>query len=130
MFCRSRKLATTSRLTAGVLLVAKPPERVTQGVQECMDNASHLQDVGLSAQPVPHLTAKGRSAAARRLADTVKHEVHERTSGKIHGLRVEVRDATVRLQGRCATFYCKQLAQHAAMALIGDGTLINEIAVS
>lgn len=95
-----------------------------------MDNASHLDHVDLSAGPVSRLTASGRSAASRRLAETVKHEVHERTSGKIHGLRVEVRDTTVRLQGRCSTFYCKQLAQHAAMALIGDGTLINEIEVS
>lgn len=95
-----------------------------------MDNATHLDPVELSAQPVSRVTASARSAATRLLAETVKREVHERTSGKIHGLRVEVRESTVRLQGRCSTFYCKQLAQHAAMALIGEGTLINEIEVS
>ena len=33
------------------------------------------------------------------------------------------------LQGRCPTFYCKQLAEHAAMLVAGDTVLTNEIEV-
>ena len=94
-----------------------------------MENGTHLGHVELSAQP-SRLPAAGRSAASRRLADTVRREILERTGGKIHDLRVEVRDTEVRLHGRCSTFYCKQLAQHAAMALIAGGTLVNEIEVA
>jgi hypothetical protein len=36
----------------------------------------------------------------------------------------------VLLKGRCSTFYCKQLAQHAAMALPGGNRLVNCIEVS
>ena len=106
-----------------------------------MDNASHLGHAEQSAQPASRLPNSERVAAERqvaadkRLADAIEREIHERTSGKIHNLRVEVGAAGVRLQGRCVTFYCKQLAQHAAMNLIeknltGGGPLTNEIEVS
>jgi hypothetical protein len=42
---------------------------------------------------------------------------------------VEVKRGGVVLNGRCGTFYCKQLAQHAAMELLIDEELINRIEV-
>jgi osmotically-inducible protein OsmY len=100
-----------------------------------MDNASHLGRAEHSAQPASRAAAAQQLAADKRLAEAIEREIQERTGGKIHGLRVEVGAAGVRLQGRCSTFYCKQLAQHAAMNLAeknlkGDGPLTNEIEVS
>jgi hypothetical protein len=63
------------------------------------------------------------------LAESIARVVRHRTGGKVQGLKVEVRRDGVRLQGRCATFYCKQLAQHAAMDLTPDSVLTNEIEV-
>lgn len=65
----------------------------------------------------------------RKLSSRLRRLVERRTSGQVHDLRVEVVDQGVLLSGRCATFYCKQLAQHAVM----DSTerpVINRIDVS
>ena len=64
------------------------------------------------------------------LAESIAQVVRSRTGGQIRGLKVEVRSDGVRLQGRCASFYCKQLAQHVAMGLAGDAALSNDIEVS
>ena len=54
----------------------------------------------------------------------------------IHGriesrnLHVRVFDGVVVLEGQCATFYTKQLAQHAAMGILDDEHLENAIVVS
>ena len=63
------------------------------------------------------------------LAAVIRRDVKERTSGRVADLEVSVDAAGVRLRGRCATFYCKQLAQHAAMAVTAGTPLINEIEV-
>jgi hypothetical protein len=69
---------------------------------------------------------------AEKMAASIERIVHRRTSGKIRDLRVEVHRDGVRLHGRCATFYCKQLAQQAVMDTMdwsGSATLTNEIEV-
>ncbi len=68
-------------------------------------------------------------AEAERLAASIARAVRRETSGGVRNLRVEVGRGGIVLEGRCDTFYCKQLAQHAAMHLSGD-TLTNEIRVS
>ena len=47
----------------------------------------------------------------------------------VHDLRVFVTDRGVVLEGRAATYYAKQLAQHAAMAATGLPLGANRIAV-
>jgi hypothetical protein len=42
---------------------------------------------------------------------------------------VEVDGETVRLHGNCATFYCKQLAQQAAMRIAQSSLIENQIIV-
>jgi len=47
----------------------------------------------------------------------------------VHDLRVEVGPDGIVLEGRCHTYYCKQLAQSAVLAM-GDGDrLTNRIEV-
>ena len=63
------------------------------------------------------------------LVRDIEQTVRDRTGGQIHRLRIEIGPDGARMHGRCSTFYCKQLAQHAAMRLLGPLHLSNEIEV-
>ncbi|MBS0208963.1 MAG: hypothetical protein JSS27_08425 [Planctomycetes bacterium] len=52
-----------------------------------------------------------------------------RTGRQIRNLRVDVDGEEVRLTGNCSTFYCKQLAQQAAMDIIHGLALSNDLQV-
>ncbi|HJT30689.1 MAG TPA: BON domain-containing protein [Pirellulales bacterium] len=67
--------------------------------------------------------------SAARLAARISRVVRRRTAGTIQNLRVEVRRDGVFLDGQCASFYAKQLAQQAAMGLTNDKQLTNRIEV-
>jgi osmotically-inducible protein OsmY len=81
--------------------------------------------------PVPAASSRAAATTSARevLAASIERVVQSRTGGKIQALKVVVERDGVCLQGRCATFYSKQLAQHAAMDLSGELTLTNEIEV-
>lgn len=74
-----------------------------------------------SATPKPDLRA-----LALRIKRTVRHE----TNGGVQDLDVRIDPAGIFLHGRCASFYCKQLAQTAAMRMSGGAAVINEIEVA
>jgi osmotically-inducible protein OsmY len=59
----------------------------------------------------------------------IERQIRRETSDKVRDLHVEVRRDSVVLEGRCGTFYSKQLASHAAMALCGVTPVINQIDV-
>ena len=63
------------------------------------------------------------------LQEHVERLVRSRTGGMIRELRVEVLNDTIVLTGRTATYYTKQLATHAALGLLKDTTLTNDIEV-
>ncbi|HEX3997339.1 MAG TPA: BON domain-containing protein [Pirellulales bacterium] len=65
-------------------------------------------------------------ALALRIKRTVRHE----TNGGVQELDVRIDSAGIFLRGRCGSFYCKQLAQTAAMRLCGGASVINEIEVA
>ena len=69
------------------------------------------------------------SLEAEKLAMRIERQIRRATSDKVRELRVEVRRDSIVLEGRCGTFYCKQLASHAAMALSGTTPLVNHIDV-
>jgi hypothetical protein len=86
-----------------------------------MDRVSTITDsvpvrVDVLASP-PRLSAEAEKLAARG------------TNDKVRELRVEVVEEGIVLSGRCGTYYCKQLAQHAAMPLVQNEALINRIEV-
>ena len=66
---------------------------------------------------------------AEQLAASIEQAVRHETSGGVHNLSVEVHDGTILLRGSCTSFYYKQLAQHAAMAVPGGVSLTNCIEV-
>jgi len=72
------------------------------------------------------LSPNERDAQRRRLA-RIKRAIRRQTAGGVHELAVEMQAGALVLRGHCASFYCKQLAQHAAM-LSGE-TIVNEIKV-
>lgn len=59
----------------------------------------------------------------------VQDRISKRLGRRIRDLRVQVVGNRVTLSGRCATYYSKQLAQHAALGVIEDEVLENEIEV-
>jgi osmotically-inducible protein OsmY len=59
----------------------------------------------------------------------IRRAVRRETRGGVEQLKVEVDTRGVRLRGRCRSFYCKQLAQQAAMRLSGDASVDNQIEV-
>ncbi|WP_146566368.1 BON domain-containing protein [Posidoniimonas corsicana] len=63
------------------------------------------------------------------LASRIQSRIERRLGDRIQGLRVSVDDKHVTLAGRCATYYSKQLAQHAALGVLEDERLENEILV-
>lgn len=71
----------------------------------------------------------GRAERHRHLAIAIRQRIESRLAGRVHDLAIRVRDNTVVLEGRCATFYTKQLAQHAALGVLEDERLENDIVV-
>ena len=67
---------------------------------------------------------------AEELAASIERAVQRETGHGVRNLSVEVNQDGVLLRGRCATYYCKQLAQHAAMGMPGGSQLTNRIEVS
>jgi len=65
-----------------------------------------------------------------RLAMSIERAVMRETGYGIRDLAVEINDEGILLRGHCDTFYCKQLAQHAAMAMPGGERLTNAIEVA
>jgi hypothetical protein len=66
---------------------------------------------------------------AEELAASIERAVQQETGHGVRNLRVFVADHSVVLKGRCDSYYCKQLAQHAAMCLSHAEQLVNGIEV-
>ena len=52
------------------------------------------------------------------LAQTIERQIHERTRGRLRGIRVAVKDNRVTVHGVSPTYYIKQLAIHALLESI------------
>jgi len=68
-------------------------------------------------------------AEAEALAASIEQAVHRRTGRGVHDLHVEVGPEGIVLEGRCYTYYCKQLAQTAVLAMADGDRLSNRIEV-
>jgi hypothetical protein len=87
-----------------------------------------LSPAGLASSPsaTTDLTAERQ----RNLAVAIRQRIESRLGGRIRDLAIRIQGRTIVLEGRCATFYTKQLAQHAALGVIEDERLENEIVVT
>jgi hypothetical protein len=68
-------------------------------------------------------------AEAEALALSIERAVQEETAGGVANLSVTVRGNCIWLHGSCSSYYCKQLAQHAAMTVPAGVHLSNCIEV-
>jgi hypothetical protein len=71
-----------------------------------------------------------RGAAQRALEIAIQQRIESRLGGRVRNLSVRAFGDVVILEGDCATYYTKQLAQHAAMGILDDEHLENAIVVS
>ncbi len=103
-----------------------------------MPSYSSSQQDSRSRGAKPLATGHARAAAQRGegqpretalLTAQLEAAIRRLTGDRVRSLRVQVQTETVIIEGRCATFYCKQLAQQAALALLCDESLVNRIEV-
>ena len=90
-----------------------------------------MEDVSLeSLVSVGSETSRPEHVAdARSLAKCVQRAILRLAPGRVRELKVEVRQGRIVLQGRCCSYYCKQIAQHAAMDLAENEIVDNQIVV-
>jgi len=98
-----------------------------------------VPQVRLYAEPAPPESVDSKPAGdealshfARRrqlLESTVFERIRSRLGARVRELSVRVVDDVVLLEGHCATYYTKQLAQHAAMGVLEEEHLENAIVV-
>jgi hypothetical protein len=94
-----------------------------------MDRSSPVADYSLPAHLTYQPAAARLSAEAEKLINRIERAVRRGTNDKVRELRVEMTEEGIVLRGRCGTYYCKQLAQSAAMAAAEQETLVNRIEV-
>jgi hypothetical protein len=68
-------------------------------------------------------------ARRRQLAIAIRQRIESRLVGRVRELAVSIKGNLVILEGKCATYYTKQLAQHAALGALEDESLENAIVV-
>jgi hypothetical protein len=66
---------------------------------------------------------------AEELAASIERAVQQETGHGVRNLRVVIGNDSVVLNGRCDSYYCKQIAQHVAMSLSRGERLVNGIEV-
>jgi hypothetical protein len=71
-----------------------------------------------------------RAERRRGLADDIRQRILKRLADRVHDLVVRLDGDTVVLEGRCATYYTKQLAQCFALGALEDEQLENAIVVT
>jgi hypothetical protein len=66
------------------------------------------------------LLSDDRVGHHRALEIVIHQRIEMRLPGRVRNLRVRSFDDLVILEGQCATYYTKQLAQHAAMGVLEE----------
>ncbi len=98
-----------------------------------------VADSPIGDNPRPESKSRSRIAAKESDEQTANHlaleiaivqRIESRLPGRVRNLQVRVLNSEVILEGECATYYTKQLAQHAAMGIIDDEHLENAIVVN
>lgn len=69
-------------------------------------------------------------ARRRHLAVAIRQRIESRLAGRVRDLAIRIVGKTVVLEGKCSTYYTKQLAQHAALGILEDEQLENSIVVA
>ena len=85
----------------------------------------------IAFDPRPHTRfATTTGSEVEELIKEIKRLIGQETNLNVKEMRVSLENGRVILSGYCRTFYTKQLAQQAAMKVIGTDELVNEIRVA
>jgi hypothetical protein len=106
--------------TAAPLAAVAAPEKTDRGSEET---------VRAEAGIIPAASDQ-RSERNRYLAVAIRQRIESRLGDRVHDLAIRITDNMIVLEGHCATFYTKQLAQHAALGVLEDEQLDNAIVVT
>jgi hypothetical protein len=87
-----------------------------------------LSPAGTFTNPAD-IVSESRNDRRRQLAIAIRQRIESRLPGRVRNLAVRISDHVVLLEGQCATYYTKQLAQHAALGILEDEQLENAILV-
>jgi hypothetical protein len=116
------RVAAQSPYTAASLL-----EKATHDISSTNQDEVVL---GAADRSAAHLvTIDHRGERLRQLATSIEQRIKSRLAGRIRQLLVRVNGDTIVIEGRCSTYYTKQLAQHAALGILEDELLENAIVV-
>ncbi len=80
-------------------------------------------------ETMPAHDAGYRTERHRHLAVAIRQRIESRLGGRVRDLAIRVSGETIVLEGSCATYYTKQLAQHAALGVLENEQLDNAIVV-
>jgi len=89
-----------------------------------------LSTAGTFAKVSDAMPSEATSDRNRQLAIAIMQRIESRLPGRVRNLVVRISADTVALEGQCATYYTKQLAQHAALGILEDEHLENSIIVT
>lgn len=81
------------------------------------------------AEEIASADHDARTERHRQLAIAIRQRIESRLVGRIRELSVRISGNTIVLEGKCSTYYSKQLAQHAALGALEDEQLENTISV-
>jgi hypothetical protein len=109
-------VATWSHTASAVSAVDEPTVEV------------RLSPSGTFADAAP-IQPNDRPERNRQLAIAIRQRIESRLPGRVRDLSVRILERMVVLEGQCATYYTKQLAQHAALGILDDEQLENAIEV-
>ncbi len=99
------------------------PMAVKEDFMESLSTETSVVSAPVRARPL------APSRDARLLASRIERAIQQETGRGVRSLNVEVGLESVVLTGFCHTYYCKQLAQHAAMSIVRIIVVINSIEV-
>ena len=94
-----------------------------------MDQVTHGTTPVLDGNRLARHSLPDVSAEAGRLAASVERAIQRETGRGVKDLSVEAGRNGIVLRGRCATYFTKQKAQHAAMEICGGRQVSNRIEV-
>src|SRR5262245_56871592 len=106
-----------------------PPAKIaTTVVLRLVDDSppAHLNDVDVARGD----GTSQRAPQQQALEFAIRKRIESRLPGRVRNLTVRIDEDVVILEGECATFSTKQLAQHAAMGVLDNEHLENAIVVA
>jgi len=124
--------------TTPATTLSDSPSNLATAVVETvsMADAADIVDTQVIIAPAAFAKAHAEADATKRaerrrgLTDEIRRRILKRLADRIHDLVVRLDGDTVVLEGRCATYYTKQLAQCFALGALEDEQLENAIVVT